>query len=77
MVNPFFWVKEQFESKFSSRPTFSLEHQAWMQGEGYAVVSVRQIFVSHTINGQQGLGLALPYEDDSIMLHSDPSSASA
>jgi hypothetical protein len=33
-------------------------------------VSVRQFFVSHTINGQQGLGLALPYEDGSIIFSS-------
>ena len=65
----FFWVKQRFESQWSTRPAFTLEHYAWLRAEDYILVSGRQFFVGHSYNANQGLTLVLPYEDDVIVFH--------
>ncbi len=67
VVNQFFWVKEDFTSKFSSRAAFELEHQAWHQTDDYIVVSTRQYFVAHTYTAQQINTVVLPDRDGVVI----------
>ena len=69
MHQAFFWVKQRFESQWSSRPAFTLEHAAWFRGEDYILVSSRQFYVGHAYNANQGLTLVLPHEDGVIVFH--------
>ncbi len=69
IINELFWVKENFESKFSKRVAFWLMHETWQVTDEWIVLSARQYFVGHTYSAQQALGLAVPFGDGVIVLN--------
>lgn len=48
------------------RPAFVLEHRMAMLESGAELMAARYFYVSHTLNGQQGLGILLPNNKESI-----------
>ncbi|NOR81231.1 MAG: hypothetical protein GQ529_10440, partial [Methyloprofundus sp.] len=48
------------------RPAFALEHRMAMQENGAELMASAYFYVTHTLNGQQGLGMLLPNGEDSV-----------
>ena len=48
------------------RPAFALEHRMAMQENGAELMASAYFYVSHTLNGQQGLGMLIPNGKDSV-----------
>lgn len=69
MQNLVFWVKERFESKWSTRSAFLLEHHAWLVADDHILLGLRQFFVGHTYNAQYGVSLVLPHEDGVVVFN--------
>jgi hypothetical protein len=69
MRHRFFWLKQHFESKWSSRPAFILEHAGWYLGEDVILISNRQFYVGHSYNANQGVTVILPHEEDVIVFY--------
>ena len=47
-------------------PAFALEHRIAMHENGAELMASVYFYVSHTLNGQQGLGMLLPNGEDSV-----------
>ncbi len=50
------------------RLAFALEHRMAMQENGAELIASAYFYVSHTLNGQQGLGILIPNGDDSVAI---------
>lgn len=50
------------------RPAFALEHRMAMQENGVELMASAYFYVSHTLNGQQGLGMLIPNGSDSVAI---------
>ena len=50
------------------RPAFALEHRMAMQESGAELMASAYFYISHTLNGQQGLGMLLPNGEDSVAI---------
>ena len=48
------------------RPAFALEHRMAMHENGAELMASAYFYVTHTLNGQQGLGMLLPNGEDSV-----------
>jgi len=48
------------------RLAFAMEHRLGMQENGTEIMISRYFYVSHTLNGQQGIGMLLKNADDSV-----------
>ncbi len=58
-----YWINKRVES----RPTFVLMHQMVQPGDGFLLVSQRQIYVGHDYESLQMFGLALPTDNGSMI----------
>lgn len=56
---------------------FALEHRMALQENGAEVMAVTYFYVSHTLNGQQGLGMLIPNSEESIVVQVTRASSDA